>query len=119
MRDYNPDRLFSLQNKGISFYKKPQYVYFQLPFVLTDYKFRVNNDEKKLWFYQNILSWSIFKSLRSVNKTIVQTQWIKDALIRKARIPINKIEVLKPDISTNIIGKYDFIHRKILVSRPQ
>lgn len=60
LRTYKPDKVFSLQNKGIDFYKGVQYVYLHLPFVLTDHRFDIKNDGKKLWLYQNVISKSIF-----------------------------------------------------------
>lgn len=107
LREYKPDKVFSLQNEGISFFKKPQYVYLHLPFVLTNHRFTIKEDGKKLWLYQNVLSKKIFSSLRKVDKTIVQTQWMKQALVDKANVAAEKIEVLQPDISMNNIGVYE------------
>jgi glycosyltransferase involved in cell wall biosynthesis len=106
LKEYKPDKVFSLQNKGIGFCKKPQYVYLHLPFILTDYRFDIKRDGKILWLYQNVLSKGIFASLRQVDKTIVQTQWMKKALVEKAHVEASKIVVLPPDISTNRIGEY-------------
>lgn len=87
LREFKPDQVFSLQNKGISFYKKEQLVYLHLPFILTDHKFDLRTDGKKLWLYQNVIGKSIFRSLRKVNRTIVQTRWMKEALMKKAGVP--------------------------------
>lgn len=106
LKEFKPDKVFSLQNKGIPFYHGEQLVYLHLPFILTDHVFNIKTDGKKLWLYQNIVSRSIFCSLRKVDYTIVQTQWMKDALEKKARVNRDKILVLEPDISTNNIGKY-------------
>lgn len=106
LKKYKPDKVFSLQNKGIGFYKCPQYVYLHLPFILTDHKFDIRKDGKKLWLYQNVLSKNIFASLRKVNKTIVQTHWMKDALIKKAGVKVERIAIEAPDISMNHIGVF-------------
>lgn len=106
LKQYKPDKVFSLQNKGIPFYHKEQLVYLHLPFVLTDHIFNIRKDGKKLWLYQNVVSKSIFRSLRKVDYTIVQTHWMKDALVRKARVNEDKVIILEPDISTNNIGVY-------------
>ena len=106
LKKYNPDVVFSLQNKGISFFKKEQLVYLHLPFILTDHRFRIKEDGKKLWFYQNVVSKSIFRSLRKVDITIVQTQWMKNALVKKANVSEKAIKILQPYITTNQIGKY-------------
>lgn len=107
LNEYKPDKVFSLQNKGIPFYHKEQIVYLHLPFILTDHKFNIRTDGKKLWLYQNIVSKNIFRSLRKVDYTIVQTHWMKDSLVKKARVCGDKIIIQEPDISTNNIGKYE------------
>lgn len=103
LKEYNPDKVFSLQNKGISFYKKEQVVYLHLAFMLADYKFDFRRDGIKLWLYQNVIGKSIFKSLKKVDKTIVQTQWMKDALANQAGINKDSIVVQHPDITSNNI----------------
>lgn len=103
---YKPDKIYSLQNEGISFYHGIQEVYLHLPFILCDYRFSLKKDGKRLWLYQNILSRNIFKSLRKVNKVIVQTQWMKEALINKTGIKQENIEVEAPDITVNVFGKF-------------
>lgn len=107
LKEYKPDKVFSLQNKGIPFYKKEQLVYLHLPFILTDHKFDIKIDGKKLWLYQNVVSKSIFSSLRKVDKTIVQTQWMKDALIDKANVKSENIIIQQPDISSNNILSFE------------
>ena len=106
LKKYKPDIVFSLQNKGIDYFHGMQLVYLHLPFVLTDHQFRLRTDGMKLWLYQNVISKSIFKSLRKVDMTIVQTQWMKESLIEKAHIKKENIVVQQPDISCNEIGKY-------------
>ena len=107
INEYKPDKVFSLQNKGIPFYKKEQLVYLHLPFILTDHRFDIKIDGKKLWLYQNVVSKSIFSSLRKVDKTIVQTQWMKDALIEKAKVRAENIIIQQPDITSNNILGYE------------
>lgn len=102
----NQIKFFSLQNKGIDFYNKEQLVYLHLPFILTDHKFNMKIDGKKLWAYQNIISKSIFRSLRKVDMTIVQTQWMKDALVKKAGVNADKIVIQQPNIKCNNIKKF-------------
>lgn len=106
LKEYKPDRVFSLQNEGINYFNGYQIVYLHLPFILTDYRFDIKRDGKRLWLYQNVLSKKIFASLRKVDKTIVQTQWMRDALSEKGKVDIARIEVVAPDITTNQIGSY-------------
>lgn len=107
LKKYKPNLVFSLQNKGIDYYRGPQIVYLHLPFIVTDHRFDIWLDGKKLWFYQNVISKSIFRSLRKVDRIIVQTFWMKDALIKKAGILANKITIQRPDISSNRIGIFE------------
>ena len=107
LKVYKPDKVFSLQNKGISFYKKEQLVYLHLAFILTDYKFELKRDGKKLWLYQNVVSKNIFNSLRKVDKTIVQTQWMKDALVKKAKVRKEDVIVQQPNVLSNDIYKFE------------
>ena len=106
LKKYNPDIVFSLQNKGINIFHGKQMVYLHLPFILTDHRFNIRIDGKKLWLYQNVISKSIFKSLRKVDMTIVQTQWMKEALVKKAHVEEERIVIQQPDISSNEIGQY-------------
>ena len=106
INEFKPDKVFSLQNKGIAFYNKEQLVYLQLAFILTNHKFSIKADGIKLWAYQNIISKIIFKSLRTVKLTIVQTQWMKDALIKKGGVNADKIVVQRPNIECNDIKKF-------------
>lgn len=107
LKKYKPDQVFSLQNKGISFFHSSQIVYLHLPFILTDHRFDIKVDGKKLWLYQNVISKSIFRSLRKVDTTIVQTHWMKDALVTKAGVSADRIVIQQPDISSNGIGQYE------------
>lgn len=104
LKRYKPDRIYSIQNKGISFYHGEQDVYLHLPFVLCDYRFSLKKDGMRLWMYQNVLSKSIFHSLRKVNRVIVQTQWMKDALVKKGGVKEENIVIQSPDINMNAIG---------------
>lgn len=115
IRKYKPDRICSLQNKGVPFFKGKQYVYLHLPFILCEYSFRLGVDEKKLWFYQKILSKIIFRSLKKVEKVIVQTNWMKEALISKCKIGPEKVIVQAPKFSADMlhvfVEKKDNYHR--------
>lgn len=104
--DINPDKILSLQNSGVSFFNKEQIVYLHLPFILTGHRFSIKVDGLKLWVYQNIVSKNIFKSLKKVDKVIVQTEWMRNALNIKGKVDINKIEIIKPNITVNEIGYY-------------
>ena len=106
LRKYGPDQVVSLQNKGISSWKGRQTVYLHQALFLTDHRMDIRKDGKRLWFYQNVLSRLALRSLGRVDCTVVQTRWMKDALVQKAGIPPERIVLQRPDISGNPIGKY-------------
>lgn len=104
VKKYNIDKIFSLQNVRIPFSNVEQilYVHNSLPFI--NYKFSLK-ESKILWIYQNIIGREIIKSIRKVDKVIVQAEWMKKACIEKARVKSEKIEVVPPKINI-AIDKY-------------
>jgi glycosyltransferase involved in cell wall biosynthesis len=106
VKKYNIDKIFSLQNIIIPRTNVDQilYVHQSLPFV--EYKFSIIED-LKLWIYQNIIGKKIYKSIKKANKVIVQTEWMKDASIKKIEINSNKIKVIPPKINLNIENTFD------------
>lgn len=106
LKKYQPDQVVSLQNKGIPFRKGRQLVYLHQALFLTDHRMEIRSNGKKLWFYQKIMSKSVFRSLKKADVTVVQTKWMKEALAEKAKIPPERIVVQRPDISGNAIGQY-------------
>lgn len=98
LKKYKPNKVISLQNMGVPFYKGEQMVYLHLAFILSDYQFRFWTDEKKLWVYQKIMSKWIFRSLRKVDQVIVQTKWMKTALAEKGGVNLDKIRIEEPVI---------------------
>lgn len=103
---YRPDQVISLQNKGIPFRKGRQTVYLHQALFLTDHRMDIRRDGKRLWFYQNMMSKAVFHSLRKADVIVVQTRWMKEALIKKAAIRPERIVVQHPDITCNCIGQY-------------
>jgi glycosyltransferase involved in cell wall biosynthesis len=97
---HKPDLILNLQNKCVNIKDTPQFVYLHLPFILTNHKFKLFKDELRLWIYQNIYKKIIFSSYKNANKIIVQTQWMKDSLVLKAKIPDTKIDIIHPSLSS-------------------
>lgn len=106
IKSIHPEVLCSLQNLGVNKFQGKQVVYLHLPFILTDYRFSVKRDGFKLWLYQHVLRRRIFKSLQNVQKVVVQTQWMKDALIKQACMSEDRILVVYPKIDNRYIEKY-------------
>ncbi len=92
----NIDVIFSLQNTIVPFCKKQQELYLHLSIPFSSIKFSIFSDFK-MWIYQNIISIIIYSSIKKSQKVIVQTQWMKKAVIQKIRVDESKI-VVKPPI---------------------
>ncbi|MEG2813868.1 MAG: glycosyltransferase [Oscillospiraceae bacterium] len=99
------DEIFSLQNTVISGAKIPQTLYLHQPLPFVKYKYRFFQNVK-MWTYQNIISRFIFSSIHKAKKVIVQTKWMKEAVIEKTGIDSNIIEIKSPIISTVIHNKF-------------
>ncbi|WP_228547582.1 glycosyltransferase [Filobacillus milosensis] len=96
---YNVDKILSLQNLVVPKIKRiPQIVYIHQSLPFVNYKFKFMN-ETKFWVYQNLIGKSITNSIEKANKTIVQTNWMKDAIIKKAKnVEENNIKVIPPKV---------------------
>lgn len=91
----NPDKVVSLQNNGLDFFKGEEIIYLHFAHVTTDYKYKLFRDELKLWVYQHILKFVIYRSLKRSDKIIVQTESMKNDLSNKSKIKKEKIYVIK------------------------
>lgn len=107
LRKYEIDYIFSMQNMIIPRTKIKQSLYVHFPFVFTKYKFQFK-ENKVLWFYQNVLCYRIYRSIRKSNKVIVQTEWMKKACIEKTKCDADKIEIIKPVIELVKSEEYKF-----------
>lgn len=107
IKKYQINKIFSMQNKGINFWNGFQMVYLHLPFILTEYQFEFKRDGKRIWFYQKMYSRFIFDSLRKVSKVIVQTNWMKNALVEKAGLDQKNVKVIPPVLSESSFKKFE------------
>lgn len=104
IEEEKPDIVFSLQNTVVKSKGIPQivYVHQSIPFANIRFKLLENPLE---WFYQNIISNFIFKSINVADKVIVQTNWMKGAIVKKLKKPSDNIYVISPSLSV-LIKKY-------------
>ncbi|WP_346873779.1 glycosyltransferase [Clostridium sp. UBA5988] len=104
IKKFNVEKVLSFQNIIIPHTKVEQVLYMHnsLPFV--DYKFTFK-ENKHLWIYQNLIGRNIVKSIKKANRVIVQSEWIKNACIEKAKIYRDKINVISPRVNI-IIDNY-------------
>ncbi len=100
IKKYKPNEIFSLQNTRIPVTRKIRqgiYVHQPLPFVNKKYSFTEN---KLFWIYQNIISILIFNSIKKADYVIVQTNWMRESILKKINLKNeSKIRVEKPDIT--------------------
>lgn len=97
---YNPDIVFSMQNTAIANLSVPQVLYLHqsLPFQeIKNYSF-LKKEELKYALIQHILGANIKNGLKRADKIIVQTQWMKEAVIKQTKTEMKKIEVIPPSI---------------------
>lgn len=98
-KKYAPDLFFSLQNNLFKGVKTPQAVYMQQSLPFQDIKnfSPFKKGEFKSFYYQHIVGSSIKKSLPYAERIVVQTKWIRDAVIAKCGIDADKILVVNPE----------------------
>ncbi len=95
IKKYSIDRVLSLQNTDIPLACVPQtlYVHNALPFC--EHRFRIG-ESRFLWVYQNIIGRMIKSAIRRADETIVQTPWMKDAVMAQVPHLKGKVTVMFP-----------------------
>lgn len=110
IKKWSPDVIFSMQNTifhNIGNVRQVVYMHQSIPFQ-TLKKFNIlNNKERKLAIIQYFIGYCIKKSVKKANNVIVQTNWIKEAVIKKTKIDDEKIKVIFPDFNYQEIAKAD------------
>lgn len=98
LKKFEIDEILSLQNTIVPCFKGKQTVYEHnaLPFV--EYRFTLKED-KKLWVYQNVIGKIMLSGIKKADRVIVQTDWMKQSIIRRAPETEKKIEVCFPQIN--------------------
>lgn len=97
----NVKQVVSLQNSSVNV-KKKQIVYLHqaIPFssydeFLTD----LSLTNLKLFLYKKLYSYFIFKFITYETKVVVQTEWMKSAVIKRcSRLSSDNVVVVRPDI---------------------
>jgi glycosyltransferase involved in cell wall biosynthesis len=102
---YEVDQIISLQNVIIPNVKVKQVLYLHQPLPFVEKKYKIYEDIK-FWIYQNIIGKMIYKSIRSADKVIVQTKWIQESAIKKAKVSADKFEIIKPEVDIEIKREY-------------
>lgn len=103
------DVVFSLQNTYTYGVRCPQviYVHQSLPFQQTK-KFSLRRrDERYIAIYQRVIGELIKESARRADKVIVQTQWMRDAILKDGVILADRVESILPDLEDLKAYKYE------------
>lgn len=105
VKSHNVDEILSLQNVIVrsANIKQTLYLHQPLPFVKKKYKIYENFI---FWTYQNLIGKMIFKSIKRADNIIVQTKWMKEAVIKKVKINGDKITLKEPKLNINVESEY-------------
>jgi glycosyltransferase involved in cell wall biosynthesis len=118
------DLIVSFQNTGVRYYKDIKqliYLHQSIPFTKNINWDFFNKNERILWFYKNIYKRIIKYSLRKNSYIVVQTEWMKNAVMKQFNFDPSKITVIKPDlvkISIEEISNLEFKDRKFHIFYP-
>lgn len=105
-----PDLILSLQNTAVRFGNVKQIIYLHqpLPYAKESRWNPFKKDERKMWFYKYLYKIWIDLSIKKEHKIVVQTKWMKDALINEGYNE-NNIIISKPNISNIDIEKVEIM----------
>ncbi len=108
------DLIISFQNTGVFYYnniKQLIYLHQSLSFLENINWNFFNKDERALRFYKSIYKKLIRLTLKSNSYIVVQTEWMKNAVVEQFNWNSKKISVIKPNIkniAVEKISKIDF-----------
>ncbi len=103
VKSLGADCVFSLQNTLIHGARVPQIVYQHQPLPFQDvkkYSF-FKKDERKMAVYQHLIGKTIFLSAKKADKLIVQTEWMREAIVKKCGVDKERIVKIAPNIENS------------------
>lgn len=105
----NPDVVFSMQNIITFGIKSKQIVYVHqaLPFQSTKKFSFIDRIERGMAIYQYIIGILIKYSIIKADRVIVQTKWMRDAVIDKTKISKDKIINILPNVDVICDDKHE------------
>lgn len=106
IRSFKPDVVFSLQNTYTYGVECPQvlYVHQPLPFQQSKNFSLWRRDERLLGIYQHLIGALIKQSIRRADHVIVQTQWMRNAVLEQVGIAADRVDSVLPDLDD--LGAY-------------
>lgn len=123
-RNIKANLIISFQNTGSNYYGDVVqliYLHQSIPFSESINWDFFNKDERFLWFRKNIYKKIIKYSLKNNSYIVVQSEWMKNAVIKQFNWNPKYISVIKPDIeniSVEKIPKIDFNDNKFHLFYP-
>lgn len=104
VKKIGPDVVLSMQNIITFGVKTPQvlYIHQAIPFQEARKFSFFKSNERNLAVYQYLIGAVIKLSARKADKVIVQTQWMRQAVIKKCRVCPNKITNILPSVKKNM-----------------
>lgn len=97
VKQYAADQVLSLQNIGLPRAGVPQVVYEHNALPFSEYRFRIR-ESFRLWFTQQILGRMMKRSICRAEKVLVQTNWMKQEIVRQCGIPEDHVEIKFPPV---------------------
>lgn len=97
VKKYRIDQVLSLQNIELPHAGVPQAVYEHNALPFAEYRFRPWEGFRP-WFTQQVLGRMMKRSICRAKKVLVQTNWMKQEIVRQCRIPSEKVEVKFPPV---------------------
>ncbi|MFT3982483.1 MAG: glycosyltransferase [Lachnospiraceae bacterium] len=100
IRALKPDIVFSLQNTLTRGYRGKQVVYVHQPLGFQKWKrfSFLKPKEREYAVYQYLIGAMIDSAVKRADKTIVQTQWMREAVIKKTHVSPEKVVKIMPDV---------------------
>ena len=97
VKKYKVDRVLSLQNIELPHTNVPQTVYEHNALPFSEYKFKPW-EAFRPWYSQQLLGRMMKKSIRRAEKVLVQTNWMKEEIVRQCKIPAERVQVKFPPV---------------------
>lgn len=91
IKGFNPDLIYNLQNVYVKAGGIKQTIYLHQPLPFTNIKISVFNFIP--WLYKHVIGRMIYKSVKKADHIIVQTNWMKQALLDRKLCGSDKVTV--------------------------
>ncbi len=102
IEELRPDVVFSLQNTACFGLHIPQvlFVHQSLPFQRGKKFSFLKRQERPLAVIQYLIGTVIKRSVRHVDKVIVQTNWMRDEILKRCRVCEDRVVAILPTVAT-------------------